>query len=101
MKEGINVYGGFAGSETRKGERKLKDGGMPWEYEYLTVLKGSGYVSEDETGRKCVWSENDQKWTVSGSNSSHVVWFARMEGSAFSRSRELDGWTIKGGSPRV
>ena len=30
MKEGINVYGGFAGTETRKGERKLKDGGMPW-----------------------------------------------------------------------
>lgn len=101
MKEGINVYGGFAGTETRKGERKLKDGGMPWEYEYLTVLKGSGYVSEDETGRKCVWSENDQKWTVSGSNSSHVVWFARMDGSAFTRSTVLDGVTIKGGSARV
>ena len=101
MKEGINVYGGFAGTETHKGERKLKDGGMPWEYEYLTVLKGSGYVSEDEAGRKCVWSENDQKWTVSGSNSSHVVWFARMDGSAFTRSTVLDGVTIKGGSARV
>lgn len=99
MKEGISVYGGFAGNENNKAER-VRNGAMPWEYENKTVLKGSGYVSEDETGRKCVWSEQDQKWTVSGSNSNHVVWFAHTDGSGFARPTVLDGVTVKGGRAR-
>lgn len=99
MKDGISVYGGFAGTESSKAERQK--GGMPWQYKNVTVLKGSGYESEDESGKRgCEWSDTDYKWSVS-SNSNHVVWFAQKDKGAFSRMTVLDGVTIKGGSAKT
>lgn len=99
MKDGISVYGGFAGTESSKAERQK--GGMPWQYKNVTVLKGSGYESEDESGKRgCEWSGTDYKWSVS-SNSNHVVWFAQKDKGAFSRMTVLDGVTIKGGSAKT
>lgn len=88
MRDGISVYGGFAGNETSKQERAKKDT-MPWDFKNVTVLEAAYYES------KLAWTNS--KWTV-GSDSRHVVWFAPMSGeSEFTRVTTLDGVTVQGG----
>lgn len=87
MRDGISVYGGFAGNETSKQERAK--GTMPWDFTNVTVLEAAYYES------KLAWTNS--KWTV-GSDSRHVVWFAPMSGeSEFTRVTTLDGVTVQGG----
>lgn len=87
MRDGISVYGGFAGNETSKQERAK--GTMPWDFKNVTVLEAAYYES------KLAWTNS--KWTV-GSDSRHVVWFAPMSGeSDFTRVTTLDGVTVQGG----
>lgn len=87
MRDGISVYGGFAGNETSKQERDK--GTMPWDFTNVTVLEAAYYES------KLAWTNS--KWTV-GSDSRHVVWFAPMSGeSDFTRITTLDGVTVQGG----
>lgn len=87
MRDGISVYGGFAGGETSKLERAK--GTMPWDFTKETILQAA-YYNGDLT-----WTNN--KWTLT-SDSRHVVWFAPMSGqSAFTNVTTLDGVTIQGG----
>lgn len=87
MRDGISVYGGFAGGETSKLERAK--GTMPWDFTKETILEAA-YYNGDLT-----WTNN--KWTLT-SDSRHVVWFAPMPGeSAFTNVTTLDGVTIQGG----
>lgn len=89
MRDGINVYGGFAGTETSKADR-LK-GDMPWIYTNETILLGADYENGTAT-----WANN--QWNVT-SSSRHVVWFAPMAGEEdFKYTTVLDGVTIKGGA---
>ena len=89
MRDGIDVYGGFAGTETSKAGRTK--GSMPWIYSNETVLLGADYVDGSAT-----WG-NDQ-WNVI-SSTRHVVWFAPMSGEVkFKYTTVLDGVTIKGGA---
>ena len=90
MRDGIDVYGGFAGTETSKAERKKEDS-MPWSYKYKTILMGADYVDGSAS-----WGNN--QWNVI-SSSRHVVWFAPMSGEDdFKYVTILDGVTIKGGA---
>ena len=90
MRDGISVYGGFAGTESSKQERTMKTDGMPWDYTNETVLEGAYY---DHANLQ--WNNN--KWTLT-SDSRHVVWFAPMANEgAFGRVTILDGVTIQGG----
>lgn len=95
MRDGISVYGGFAGGEASKTERKLKtkpegEEVMPWEFEHTTVLKAAYYDRKNLT-------LNGNKWTLT-SDSRHVVWFAPMKGEdPFTQVTTLDGVTIMGG----
>lgn len=89
MHDGIDVYGGFAGTETSKAKREK--GSMPWSYTNETVLLGADY--ENNTA---AWANN--QWNVT-SSSRHVVWFAPMSGEEdFKSVTVLDGVTIKGGA---
>lgn len=89
MRDGINVYGGFAGGEISKAGRAK--GTMPWIYSNETVLMGADY--ENNTA---AWANN--QWNVT-SSSRHVVWFAPMSGEEdFKSVTVLDGVTIKGGA---
>lgn len=95
MRDGISVYGGFAGGEASKTERKLKtkpegEEVMPWEFEHTTVLKAAYYDRKNLT-------LNGNKWTLT-SDSRHVVWFAPMQDEdPFMQVTTLDGVTIMGG----
>lgn len=97
MREGISVYGGFAGTEASKGEREKPTDGMPWQYTHVTTLRGASYAYESD----CEWNESDRKWTIGSSVSRHVVWFVPFpyaEGSAFATVTTLEGVTIEGGN---
>lgn len=88
MRDGISVYGGFAGGESSKLERAK--GTMPWDFTNKTILQAAYYDHNDFS-----WTNN--KWTLT-SDSRHVVWFAPMPGeSAFTNVTTLDGVTIQGG----
>jgi predicted outer membrane repeat protein len=87
MRDGISVYGGFAGTETTKQERAK--GTMPWDFTNVTILEAAYYDHNN-----FAWNN---KWTLT-SDSRHVVWFAPMANeAAFSRVTTLDGVTIRGG----
>ncbi len=91
MRDGISVYGGFAGTETSKQERIKGD--MPWEFTNRTILQGSYYSGN------LSWNTTDRKWTLN-SDSRHVVWFAPLpsEGkTAFEKTTCLNGVVIRGG----
>lgn len=95
MRDGISVYGGFAGGETSKTARTMKtkpegEEVMPWEFEHTTVLKAAYYDRKNLT-------LNGNKWTLT-SDSRHVVWFAPMQDEdPFTQVTTLDGVTIMGG----
>lgn len=90
MRDGISVYGGFAGTEESKLDRAKKEGTMPWDFTNETILQAAYYDHNDFS-----WTNN--KWTLT-SDSRHVVWFAPMPGeSAFTNVTTLDGVTIRGG----
>lgn len=99
MKDGVSVYGRFEGNEETRAERDNKKGSMPWQYTHPTVFVGNAYGgAATGGGGKCEYNEADNKWSVTGSNSNHVVWFANLDGTAFKNVTVLDGVTIKGGS---
>lgn len=88
MRDGISVYGGFAGTEKSKFDRQK--GTMPWDFTKETILQAAYYDHNDFS-----WTNN--KWTLT-SDSRHVVWFAPMPGEyAFTNVTTLDGVTIQGG----
>lgn len=90
MRDGISVYGGFAGTESSKLDRPQKEGAMPWDFTNPTILEAAYYNHGD-----LAWTNN--KWTLT-SDSRHVVWFAPMSGgTAFANVTTLDGVTIQGG----
>ena len=90
MRDGISVYGGFAGTESSKQERTMKTDGMPWDFDHETILEAAYYDADN-----LKWENN--KWTQT-SDSRHVVWFAPMANEgAFGRVTILDGVTIQGG----
>ena len=92
MRDGISVYGGFAGTETSKLARPKEDGGKPWQYTNRTILQGTYYDPAQLT-----W--NTDRWTLTA-DSRHVVWFAPLpaeQKSGFSHITTLSGVTLRGG----
>ena len=89
MRNGVSVYGGFAGGESSKTERKKVADGMPWQFVNKTILSAAYYSADN-----LEFSNN--KWTTT-SDSRHVVWFAPMDGEDFTLPTYLDGVTVRGG----
>lgn len=94
MKDGISVYGGFAGGEETRAQRIAESVNLkPWGWNNETILKANGFNRDDAS-----WSEQDKAWNIK-SSSAHVVWFAPLPGGkAFSDNVYLEGFTIEGGS---
>lgn len=89
MRNGVSVYGGFAGGESSKTEREKVADGMPWQFVNKTILSAAYYSADN-----LEFSNN--KWTTT-SDSRHVVWFAPMDGEDFTLPTYLDGVTVRGG----
>ena len=93
MRDGISVFGGFAGTETAIDERKLGTSGKAWDFVNRTTFRGDKFTT-------ATWNANDEAWSVA-SDSYHVVWFAvnpfESADSEFSMQTILDGVTVEGG----
>lgn len=76
MKDGVSVYGGFAGTEVTLNQR-TKASEAPWDYTNQTILSGNYNKNGDSTD-----------------NSYHVVWFGTTD---FSDTTFLEGFTIQHG----
>lgn len=122
MKDGVSVYGGFAGTEgsleerdknQREAGKKFPKGGtaIPWEFPNETVLQGAISVDDDNIFALNGGAENGTAGanpTMSTKASSyHVVWFAPLPESGmaadtpmpgFTNPTVLDGVTIKHGN---
>ena len=112
MHSGINVFGGFRGTETsideRDGYYEGSGDGQPnrdpqytWKFrdEYRTIFQGEACSTP-------VWNSTKGEWVFS-SGSYHVVWFAPIAANGvgtsdnkvamFDKETVLDGVTIEGG----
>lgn len=95
MYDGISLYGGFAGTETKKSERARENGTMPWHFDNVTILRGSTYDGKN------TWNPTDNKWSLT-SASTHVVWFAPLPNQAdFQNTTVMEGFTIEGGQAKT
>lgn len=116
MHSGINVFGGFRGTETsideRDGYYDGSDDDQPnrnpqytWKFrdKYRTVFQGESYTLSD-------WNSTKGEWIIN-SGSYHVVWFAPIAANGvgtsdnkvamFDKETVLDGVTIEGGKHTV
>lgn len=116
MHSGINVFGGFRGTETSIDERDgyyddeadndpNRDSQYTWKFrdKYRTIFQGQSYKLSD-------WNSTKGEWTIN-SGSYHVVWFAPIAANGvgtpdkkvamFDKETVLDGVTIEGGKHTV
>lgn len=112
MHSGINVFGGFRGTETSIDERDgyyddsddtqpNRDSQYTWKFrdKYRTIFQGETYSTPK-------WNSTKGEWVFS-SGSYHVVWFAPIAANGvgtadnkvamFDKETVLDGVTIEGG----
>ena len=116
MHSGINVFGGFRGTEASIDERDgyyddsaddqpNRDPQYTWKFrdQYRTIFQGETYSTPK-------WNSTKGEWTIS-SGSYHVVWFAPISANGvgtsdnkvamFDKETVLDGVTIEGGRHTV
>lgn len=116
MHSGINVFGGFRGTETSLDQRDgyydeepdyqpNRDSQYTWKFrnEYRTIFQGQSYTAP-------VWNSTKGEWVFS-SGSYHVVWFAPIAANGvgtadnkvamFDKETVLDGVTLEGGRHTV
>lgn len=116
MHSGINVFGGFRGTETSIDERDgyyegsgdgqpNRDSQYTWKFrdKYRTIFQGESYTLSD-------WNSTKGEWIIN-SGSYHVVWFAPIAANGvgtadnkvamFDKETVLDGVTIEGGKLTV
>lgn len=102
MKDGVSLYGGFAGNEASKDDRVV--GENPYEMINATILSGDDDVpdvweraiAEGSTFRLTWRVENDEVIGTSG-NASHVLYCAGV----IQNKTVIDGFTIMGGNANV
>lgn len=84
MKQGVNVYGGFKGTETTREQRAKKPTGKPWDFANETIL--SGDLNQNGT-----FEEN--------TDAPHVVYFGAggTSTAAYTVETVLEGFTVTGG----
>lgn len=116
MHSGINVFGGFRGTETSIDQRDgyydgsddhqpNRDSQYTWKFrdKYRTIFQGQSYTLSD-------WNSTKGEWIIN-SGSYHVVWFAPIAANGvgtsdnkvamFDKETVLDGVTIEGGRHTV
>lgn len=116
MHSGINVFGGFRGTETSIDQRDgyyddeadydpNRDSQYTWKFrdKYRTVFQGHSYTLNN-------WNSTKGEWIIN-SGSYHVVWFAPISSDGvgtpdnkvamFDKETVLDGVTIEGGKHTV
>lgn len=102
LKDGVSLYGGFAGTESSREERAVKAGGRAWEMVNETVLDGddeTADVWEREitagTTYRHTWKKGDNNQIPgTDNNATHVLY----QPEVIRTHTVIDGLTVKGGN---
>lgn len=104
LKDGVSLYGGFAGNETSKEARQLKATGKPYDFVNETVLNADDEEPDvwrrkiaDATSYRFVWETVDNQVPGTASNSTHVLYAADV----IKTHTEINGFTLTGGNANV
>ena len=108
LKDGVSLYGGFAGNEASKDDRALEDVNGTKLYKNKTVLNANDEVAdvwvranEAGTTSRYTWEMEEgagKQWvTGTKNNYTHVMYC----GSEFKQKTVIDGFTLKGGNANV
>lgn len=102
LKDGVSLYGGFAGTETSLDERAT--GSLPYEMTNETILSADDDVPDiwtrvidPATTYRWTWETESNVVPGTKNNSSHVLYCA----SAFSQPTVIDGLTLTGANANV
>ncbi len=103
LKDGVSLYGGFAGSETDKAQRAIKAGGNAWDMANETILSGDDDVPDTwvreitpGTTYRYSWrltSDYDSHIPGTQNNSTHVL----VQLETIANPTVIDGFTVTGG----
>lgn len=98
LKDGVSLIGGFEGTETAKTDRRLKDGGRPYEFVHETILSGDDDVKDTWTRVIAPGSSYRYVWEIEGNknNANHVLYGGKKV--VFNDPTEISGLTIEGGN---
>ena len=108
LKDGVSLYGGFAGNEASKDDRALEDVNGTKLYKNKTVLNANDEVAdvwvranEAGTTSRYTWEMEEgagKQWvTGTKNNYTHVMYCD----SEFKQKTVIDGFTLKGGNANV
>lgn len=101
LKDGVSLYGGFAGNETSRDERKVQSGGKPWDMENQTILSGDDDVPDvwergidPGTTYRYTWHLENNQVPGTEKNCTHVIY----QDQVIRDHTVIDGFTITGGA---
>ncbi len=109
MKNGVSLYGGFAGNEASKADRKMGASGKAYDFANVTILDGDDDVPDvwkrtiaSGTTYRYTWevetaSNGTQQVTGTQGNSSHLLYST----SVFTEATAINGFTLKGANANV
>ncbi len=94
LKNGVSLYGGFAGNETSKEQRQKPNGGQAYEWIYPTILSADDDVPDEWTREFEAGSSHRYVWTFTGNknNSNHVLY----NNEGLTDATTVEGFTLKG-----
>lgn len=102
MKDGVSIYGGFAGTETSLSDRAV--GNAPYDMTNATVLSADddvadSWVREIEAGSTYRWTWRTESNVVPGTkkNSTHVLY----SGTTLTTQTVVDGFTLTGANANI
>lgn len=110
LKDGVSLYGGFAGTESSKDERVLFDSKMPWAWQYETILTADDDVTDvweraymDNTTYRYGWKVTGGTGVDAGvipgteNNANHILYASDV----ISQQVVINGFTLKGGNANI
>ena len=109
LKDGVSLYGGFAGNETSKDARAMKNGGKAYEFVHETVLNADDDVADSwvreiagSTTYRYTWkqetaSNGTQQVIGTKGNSTHLFYSTAV----FAQPTTINGFTLRGANANV
>ncbi|GAD06524.1 Uncharacterised protein [Porphyromonas crevioricanis] len=103
IKEGVHLYGGFAGNENDIDSRTKTDNDgdgniSAWEFQHRTILSGDVDGVKDNWVRKPAKNENLPIWTWQVSGNEANCYRVITSNGPFVQETQLNGLTIEGGN---
>ncbi len=104
LKDGVSLYGGFAGHEKSKDAREKKRSGKPYDFVYETILNADDNepdvwerAYEDGTTYRYTWKRENDEIPGTKNNGTHVL----FQSEIIVNTTEINGFTLTGANANV